>query len=150
MLKLFGLEHYRIAIVDSWLNHTICNGASLQIKFIMLNIKWAELLVHFPFFLLLFRATPATYGSSQARGRIGVTAAGLCHSHSNARSELQGLNQSCSWDLYQIFQQHYILNPLSRARDGTHILMDTSRILNLLSYSGNSCLFIFLFTSNGS
>ena len=27
------------------------------------------------------------YGSSQARGQIGATAAGLHHSHSNARSE---------------------------------------------------------------
>ena len=26
------------------------------------------------------------YESSQARGRIGAAAAGLCHSHSNARS----------------------------------------------------------------
>ena len=35
---------------------------------------------------LLFRATPAAYGSSQARGQIGDTAAGLRHSHSNCRS----------------------------------------------------------------
>ena len=39
------------------------------------------------FFLLFFRAALARYGSSQARGGIGVTAAGLCHSHSNAESE---------------------------------------------------------------
>ena len=38
-------------------------------------------------FFCLFRAIPATYGSSQARGLIGATAAGLCHSHSNAESE---------------------------------------------------------------
>ena len=36
---------------------------------------------------LLFRAAPAAYGSFQARGPIGVTAAGLRHSHSHARSE---------------------------------------------------------------
>ena len=37
----------------------------------------------------IFRAPPTTYGSSQARGRIGATAAGLqhSHSHSNTRSE---------------------------------------------------------------
>ena len=29
------------------------------------------------------------YGSSQARGPIGAAAAGLCHSHSNAGSELR-------------------------------------------------------------
>ena len=37
---------------------------------------------------LLFRATPARYGSSQARSQIGAPAAGLRHSHSNARFEL--------------------------------------------------------------
>ena len=35
----------------------------------------------------LFRATPMAYGSSQARGQVGAVAAGLHHSHSNARSE---------------------------------------------------------------
>ena len=34
-----------------------------------------------------FRAAPVAYGSSQARGRIRATAAGLCHSHSHAGSE---------------------------------------------------------------
>ena len=38
-------------------------------------------------YLLLFRATPMAYGGSKARGHIGATAAGLCHSHSNAGSE---------------------------------------------------------------
>lgn len=40
------------------------------------------------FFFCLFAfsgAALAAYGSSQARGRIGAIAAGLCHSHSNAR-----------------------------------------------------------------
>ena len=37
---------------------------------------------------LLFRAAPAAYGGSQARGRVGAIAAGLHHSHSNAGSEL--------------------------------------------------------------
>ena len=40
------------------------------------------------FYFLLFRATPTAYGSSQAKDRIGAAAAGLCHSHSNMRSEL--------------------------------------------------------------
>ena len=39
------------------------------------------------FFFLLFRATGVAYGSSQARGQIGAVAAGLCHSHSNTKSE---------------------------------------------------------------
>ena len=38
------------------------------------------------FFFL--RAAPVAHGGSQARGLIGATAAGLCQSDSNARSEL--------------------------------------------------------------
>ena len=38
----------------------------------------------------LFRAAPAADGSSRASGQTGAAAAGLHHSHSNARSE-QGL-----------------------------------------------------------
>ena len=38
------------------------------------------------FFFLLFRASPAAYGSSQTRGRIRATGAVLYHSHSNTGS----------------------------------------------------------------
>ena len=51
--------------------------------------------------LSLLRAAPTAYGGSQARGRIEAIAAGLHHSHSNARSEPR-LRQ--------------ILNPQSEAR----------------------------------
>ena len=40
------------------------------------------------FSVCLFRATPAAYRGSQARGLIGAIAAGLHHSHSNMGSEL--------------------------------------------------------------
>ena len=42
------------------------------------------------FIYLFIRAAPTAYGSSQARGKIGASAAGLHHSHSNgnARSKL--------------------------------------------------------------
>ena len=40
---------------------------------------------HFCF--CLFRATPAAYGNSQAKGQIGATAAGLHHSHGSSGSE---------------------------------------------------------------
>ena len=36
----------------------------------------------------LFRAIPAAYRGSQARGRMGAVAAGLRHGHSNTGSEL--------------------------------------------------------------
>ena len=39
-------------------------------------------------FLLFLRAASSAYGKSQARGQTGAAAASLCHSHSNARSEL--------------------------------------------------------------
>ena len=63
------------------------------------------------FFLVL-----QVYGSSQARGRIGTTAASLHHSlqHLQHLSPIFGLYCS-SW-------QHQILNP----PDWTHVLMDTS------------------------
>ena len=80
------------------------------------------LLFIYLFYFLLFRATPAAYGSSQAKGWIGAAATNLCYSLRNARFQphLQPIYHS-SW-------QHQILNPLSWSRDGTHILMDTSRV----------------------
>ena len=36
--------------------------------------------------------------------------------------------------------QGQILNPLSEARGGTHILMDTSQVHNPMSHNGNSFL----------
>ena len=58
------------------------------------------------FFSAFFRAAPAAYGISQSRGRIRAAAAGLHHSS----------------------RQHQILNPLSKARDRTCILMDPSQV----------------------
>ena len=71
------------------------------------------------------------YGSSQARSGIRAAAARLYHGHSNAES-------SCICDLHHRLQQYWVPNPLRQARDITHILMDTSRVLNLLNHNGNS------------
>ena len=53
------------------------------------------------FFFWRFRATPAAYGGSQARGQIGAVVAS--HSHSNAGSLIHwarpGLKPSSSWIL---------------------------------------------------
>ena len=38
-------------------------------------------------FFCLLRAVPTPYGGSQAKVRIGATAAGLCHSYSDSGSE---------------------------------------------------------------
>ena len=48
---------------------------------------WCTFVVVVVVSFLLFRAAFSAYGGSQARGLIGVTAAGLCRSHSNTRSE---------------------------------------------------------------
>jgi len=52
----------------------------------------------------------------------------------------QGPSRIC--DLHHSSWQCQILNPLSEARDQTSILMDTSRVLNLLSHNGNSLIFL--------
>ena len=42
---------------------------------------------YYYYFFVFSRATPATYGGSQARDQIGAIAAGLYQSHSNMGSE---------------------------------------------------------------
>ena len=80
----------------------------------------------FVFVFCFFRAAPTAYGGSQASGQIGATAAGLHHSHSNARA-----------------LTHWV-----EARDRTCVLMDTSQIpfccammgtLRMLSSNPSSC-----------
>ena len=54
------------------------------------SLSHVEVFCLFVFWLLafvLFRAAPAAYGGSQARGLIGAVAAGLHQSHSNEGSE---------------------------------------------------------------
>ena len=65
-------------------------------------------------------AAPVAYGGSQARGRIGAVATGLCQSHSNAGSEprLQPTPQLTATPV----------NPLSKGRDRTRNLMVPSGI----------------------
>ena len=63
----------------------------------------------------LFRAVPAAYGSSQARGQINATA-----------TSTWNLNDICY--LHRSSQQRWILNPLSEARDKTRVLMDPIQV----------------------
>ena len=81
----------------------------------------AQKLLFFYYFLnfysfCFFRTALRAYGGSQARGLIGAVAAGLHHSHNNARSELH-LRPTPKLTAMPI------LNPLSKARDQTHNLM---------------------------
>ena len=61
-------------------------GMDMAILFLVfgvfLFVFWVVL-----FCFCFFRTTPVAYGSSQARGLIGATAASLYHSHSNAVSK---------------------------------------------------------------
>ena len=59
-------------------------------------------------FFLLFQATHEAYGSSQAKGEIGVVAAGLYH------TAMQDPSRICN--PYHSSQQHQILNLLGEAR----------------------------------
>ena len=45
---------------------------------------------------------------------------------------------SCICNLHCSLQQHQILNLPNKARDWTHILLDPSRILNLLNHNRSS------------
>ena len=94
--------------------------------------------VFFPCFVLFcFKAAHAGYGSSQARGGIGAIAAGLYTATTR-------WDPSHDCDLYHRSRQHWILNPLSKAKDGTHIFMDISQVLNSLSHNGNSFPVFFI------
>ena len=61
------------SIVFYLIKHSVSNKYKRVLRFIL---------------KLFFRAIPVAYGSSQARGRVRATDAGLCHSHSNTGSQL--------------------------------------------------------------
>ena len=78
---------------------------------------------HFYLFIYwLFRATATVYRSSQARGQIRAIAASLLHSHSNLGFKpcLQPIPQLMACNAESLI--------LSKARDWTRILIDTSLI----------------------
>ena len=101
------------------------------------------ILYYYYYYYLLFRAAPAAYGSSQIRGQIRAAAAGLYHSHSNARSELH---------LGPTPQPTVMLDPRLTVRDWTCVLMDTSWVHYRFAIMGTHsflflmfCLFVCLF-----
>ena len=102
---------YNFAFLLAVYKCCICSQSSPILGISLLNFSHSRCgffvcLPCFRSFLGLFRATSAAYGGSQARGPIRAEAAGLHHSS----------------------LQHEILNPLSKAKDRTHILMDTSQV----------------------
>ena len=84
-------------------------------------------------------AAPAAYGSSQAGDQIRA-AAEICTTATAAWDPSHILDLRCSlW-------QCQILNPLSKARDQTCVLMDTSWVLNPQSQNGNSLILVLYHT----
>ena len=84
------------------------------------------------FFGSFSRAALAAYGGSQTRGLIrAVVAAGLCQSHSNTGSEPHLRPTPYS-------QQHWILNPLGKARDWTCNLMFLVGFINHWAMMGTA------------
>ena len=90
----------------------------------------------FSFFLILFRATPVAYGSFRASGQIRAAV----QTYPTATATL---DPSSIFDLRCSLWQYWIFNPLNEAGDQTHILTDTSWILNPLSHKGNSNAYVF-------
>ena len=77
------------------------------------------------------------YGSFQASGWIRAAAAGLHHSHSN-------IGLSRVFNLHHSSWQCRIPDPLSKARDQTHILMDASWICFCCATVGTLWLSVFI------
>ena len=103
-------------------------------KVILLVLIWYHLIATIYLIIrlycfLFFRDTALAHGSSQVRGCIGDAAANLHHSHSNAGSEPH---------LWLTLVACQILNPLSKARNRTCTLMNTSQVPQW-----NSLLLIF-------
>ena len=71
------------------------------------------------FVCFLFTAAPEAFGNYQARGQIGAAA----EAYTKATATL---DLSCICDLQCSLWQNRILNPLSQARDRTHILTATT------------------------
>ena len=92
-------------------------------------------------FFFLFRSSPVEYGSSQAMGWIKAAAEAYATATATP-------NLNCICDLCCSLYQHWILNPLSDARDQTHILIGVSWVLNLLSHTGNSSIHFFRHKKN--
>ena len=73
------------------------------------------------FLFLLFRAAPATYRGSQARGLIGVQLPAYATATATP-------DPSRVCDLHHNSRQRRILHPLSEVRDGTHNFLAPNQI----------------------
>ena len=83
-------------------------------------------------FFCLCRATPMEVPRIRVRSELQL----LAHATATAMPVL-----SCIHDLCHSLWQCWILNPMSEAREWTHILMDTIWVLNPLSHNRSSLEF---------
>ena len=88
-------------------------------------------------------AVPMAYGGSQARVWIRVTTASLA-----TATAIQDPSYVC--DLHHSSWQCQILNPLSETRNGTCVLMETSRIRNSIFLNNKGKPLRFLIQSTVS
>ena len=115
------LDSTNTKVNDKALFLSYLNPPEYSLNFILLcetQLTWPK---PFIFAFLLFRAVPMAYGSSQARERIRATAAS--QATATVTWDLNHIS-----DLHHSSQQHHIPNPLSKARDRTHIPMYTCGI----------------------
>ena len=119
-------EYLRIHISISFNEH-LSSSPHDPPHFFLHTLTFFSWILLFFFVLCLFRASPMAYGCSQARGRIRVVAAG--HATATATATATAMQ-----DLIHVLYLHHssgqcqIVNPLSKARDQTHVLMDTSQV----------------------
>ena len=125
--------------LSTGLSGALCSALLFLFFFSFFLPSSLSFFLYFCVCLYLFRAALAAYGSYQATGWLRVAAASLHHSHSNT-----GLSSICN--PHRTSRQCWILKrgSLSEARDQTHVLMDTSQVLNALSHKGSSSSLLFL------
>ena len=134
-----------IAKVVAWiwsLAWELCMPQGCQKKERNLLFKFYYYCVWCIFYLLVFclffafYAEPAAYGSS----RLGVESELQLPA---TATTVQDPSHICN--LCHSLWQHWILNPLSEARDRTHILMDASRVCYRWAARGTRFCFFFCF-----
>ena len=91
--------------------------------------------------MFVLRATPEAYSGEAYSApeevpRLGVKSELQMPAYAKATATaMMGLSHVC--ELQRHSRQRWILNPLSEARDGIHILMDTTWVHYLLSHNEN-------------
>ena len=127
-----GICSFYISCQICLFNIIYSNSLIILLMFIRsLVIIWSLILDIDNFFFFL-RQHLRQYGNSQARGRIGAAAAGLHHSHSNARSKPPSATYEAACC------NPGSLTPWARPGIAPGSSRRLCRILNSLSHSGNS------------